>query len=59
MIIKLYNETTFIYIDKSKYINKKHYYEELIKNKFNKIQLKNNTINEINDKIKKYIKNNV
>ena len=58
MILKLYNENTFIYIDKSKYINKKYYYEELIKNKFNKTQIKNRTIDEINDKIKKYIKNN-
>ena len=31
MIIKNYNENTYIIIDKNNYVNKKHYYEELIK----------------------------
>jgi hypothetical protein len=59
MIIKKYNENNYIIIDKNNYVNKKHYYEELIKIKFNKTYLNNNTIDELNLKIKKYIKNKV
>ena len=59
MIVKMYNENSYIVIDKNNYVNKKHYYEELIKVKFNKTYLTNNTIDELNSKIKKYIKNKV
>jgi hypothetical protein len=59
MIIKTYNETNYIIIDKNNYVNKKHYYEELIKIKFNKSYLTNNTVDVINSKIKKYIKSKV
>ena len=59
MIIKNYNENTYIIIDKKNYVNKKHYYEELIKIKFNKTYLTNSIIDEINSKIKKHIKNKV
>lgn len=55
----MYNENSYIVIDKNNYVNKKHYYEELIKVKFNKTYLTNNTIDELNSKIKKYIKNKV
>jgi hypothetical protein len=59
MIFKKYNETNYIFIDKNNYVNKKHYYEELIKLKFNKSYLTNNIIDELNSKIKKHIKNKV
>ena len=59
MIIKMYNTTNYIIIDKNNYVNKKHYYEELIKLKFNKTYLNNNIIDELNSKIKKCIKNKV
>jgi len=59
MIIKKYNENSYIIIDKNNYVNKSHYYEELIKLKFNKTYLSNNIIDIINSKIKKYIKNKV
>jgi hypothetical protein len=59
MIIKLYNENSYIFINKNKYVNSKNYYEEILKLKFNKTQLNNNIVDEINLKIQKYIKNKV
>ena len=59
MIIKLYNENNYIFINKNKYVNSKNYYEEILKLKFNKTQLNNNIVDEINLKIQKYIKNKV
>jgi len=59
MILKIYNENNYIFIDKNKYVNNKNYYEELIKLKFNKTHLNINIVDQINLKIKKYIKNKV
>jgi len=44
MIIKVYNSTEYVFIEKNKYIQIKNYYDEMIRIKFNK---KHNVINEI------------
>jgi hypothetical protein len=51
MIIKEFNSNNYIFIDKNKYVNVKHYYEELIKIKFNKKQHSHNIISELKTKI--------
>ena len=59
MIIKLYNQNMYTVLDKKTYTNNKHYYEEILKLKFNKNYLNNNVVKDINLKIKTYIKNKV
>ena len=59
MILKLYNQTTYTVVDKNNYTNNKHYYEEILKIKFNKNYLNNNVVKDINLKIQTYIKNKV
>ena len=52
MIIKEFNSNKYIIINKNNYINVKHYYEELIKLKFNKKQHTPNIINSLKIKLK-------
>jgi hypothetical protein len=59
MIVKTYGENNFTYLDYSKYVNHKHYYEDLLKIKFNKTIKTQNIIDELKEKINKYIKNKV
>ena len=51
MIIKEYNNNTYVIIDKNNYINLKYYYNEILRVKFNKKQHANNIITEITSKL--------
>jgi hypothetical protein len=59
MILKLYNQNIYTVINKNNYVNNKYYYEELLKTKFNKKYTNSSVVDEINLKIKTYIKNKV
>jgi hypothetical protein len=59
MILKLYNNNSYVVLDKNNFVNNKYYYEELLKIKFNKTYINNNIVKDINLKIQKYIKNKV
>jgi|688.fasta_scaffold2768901_1 hypothetical protein len=59
MIVKVYGENKFTYINYSTYVNHTHYYEELLKIKFNKSIKTINIVEELKEKINKYIKNKV
>ena len=59
MILKLYNQNNYTIINKNNYVNNKYYYEEVLKIKFNKKYINSSIVDEINLKIKTYIKNKV
>jgi len=52
MLVKEYNKTTYIKLNFNDFLNKKHFYEELIRIKFNKKLLTTNTIDDIKSKMK-------
>ena len=52
MIIKEFNSTTYVFIEKNKYIQLKYYYEEILRIKFNKKQHSSNPAEEIKSKLK-------
>ena len=52
MILKEFNTTKYIIIEKNNYIYLKHYYEELLRIKFNKKQHSFNIIQEIKTNLK-------
>jgi hypothetical protein len=53
MIIKEYNTNNYIFINKSNYYIDYHYYEELIRIQFNKYKFKQNTKENIINKLQK------
>jgi hypothetical protein len=52
MLVKEYNKNTYIKLNFNDFLNKKHFYEELIRIKFNKKILTTNTIDDIKSKMK-------
>jgi hypothetical protein len=53
MLVKEYNKNTYTQIKYNDFLNKKYFYEELIRIKFNKKILTTNTIDDIKSKMKK------
>lgn len=54
MFVKEYNKNTYVYLNPSTFLNKKYFYEEMIRIKFNKKLLICNTVEDIMTKLKKY-----
>ena len=54
MFIKVNNSDTYVFINKNKYVYLKHYYEEIMRIKFNKKINSINVIDEIKGKIKQF-----
>jgi hypothetical protein len=52
MIVKLHNSDEYVNIKKSDYVSLQHYYEELMRIKFNKKLNSVNFIDELKSKIK-------
>jgi len=52
MLVKEYNKNKYIKLNFNDFLNKKHFYEELIRIKFNKKILTTNTIDDIKSKMK-------
>ena len=52
MLVKEYNKNTYTQIKFNDFLNKKYFYEELIRIKFNKKLLTTNTIDNIKSKMK-------
>ena len=52
MFIKQFNTNNYVFIEKNKYINQKHFYEEIMNIKFNKKQIIQSPITEIKSKLK-------
>ena len=52
MFVKEYNKNTYIFLNPANFLNKKYFYEELIRIKFNKKLLICNTIEDIKSKMK-------
>jgi hypothetical protein len=52
MLFKEYNKDTFVILKIEDFLNKKHFYEELIRIKFNKKLLISNTIEDLKSKLK-------
>jgi hypothetical protein len=52
MIIKEYNKNTYINLNYNSFLNKKHFFQEVIRIKFNKKFLLCNTIEDIKHKLK-------
>ncbi len=52
MLVKEYNKNTYIKLNFNDFLNKKHFYEELIRIKFNKKLSTTNTIDDIKSKMK-------
>jgi len=52
MFVKEYNKNTYVRLN-STFLNKKYFYEELIRIKFNKKLLICNTVDDIMNKLKK------
>jgi hypothetical protein len=52
MLVKEYNKNTYIKINIQDFLNKKHFYEELLRIKFNKKLSMTNTIEDIKSKMK-------
>ena len=52
MLVKEYNKNTYIKLNFNDFLNKKHFYEELIRIKFNKKLSICNTIDDIKSKMK-------
>jgi len=53
MFIKEYNKNTYVYLNPYIFLNKKYFYEELMRIKFNKKLLICDTVEEITSKLKK------
>ena len=54
MFIKVSNTNQYVYIHKNKYIHLKHYYEEIMRIKFNKKINSINVIDELKSKVKSF-----
>ena len=52
MIVKRFNTNEYVNINKSDYVSLQHYYEELMRIKFNKKLNSVNVIDELKNKIK-------
>ena len=52
MLVKEYNKNTYVNLNFNDFLNKKYFYEELIRIKFNKKLLTCNTIDNIKSKMK-------
>ena len=52
MIVKECNKNTYVKLNYNDFLNKKYFYEELIRIKFNKKLLTCNTIEDIKSKLK-------
>jgi hypothetical protein len=52
MIVKEYNQNTYVFLNPINFLNKKYFYEELLRIKFNKKILTCNTIEDIKHKLK-------
>ena len=52
MLVKEYNKNTYVNINFNDFLNKKYFYEEIIRIKFNKKLLICNTTEELKSKIK-------
>jgi transcription-repair coupling factor (superfamily II helicase) len=52
MLVKEYNKNTYIQINFNDFLNKKYFYQEIIRIKFNKKLLVCDTISDIKSKIK-------
>ena len=53
MFVKEYNKNTYVYLNPNTFLNKKHFYEEIIRIKFNKKLLIFDTVQDIMGKLKK------
>jgi hypothetical protein len=51
-MFKVNNTNTYVFIHKNKYIHEKHYYEEIMRIKFNKKINSINIIDELKNKLK-------
>ena len=58
MIIKVYNSNQYVIMNKSDYTCLKHYYEEMMRIKFNKKINSFNVIYDLKNKLKQ-LKNNI
>ena len=54
MFIKVNNKNTYVFINQNKYIHLKHYYEEIMRIKFNKKINSINVIDDLKTKIKQF-----
>jgi hypothetical protein len=54
MFIKVNNSNTYVFINKNKFTYLKHYYEEIMRIKFNKKINSINVIEELKCKIKRF-----
>lgn len=52
MLVKEYNKNTYVNLKINDFLNKKYFYEELIRIKFNKKILTTNTLDDIKSKMK-------
>ncbi len=52
MLVKEYNKNTYVKLNINDFLNKKYFYEELFRIKFNKKLLTSNTIDDIKSKMK-------
>ena len=52
MLVKEYNKNTYVFLNINDFLNKKYFYEELLRLKFNKKLLTCNTIEDIQHKLK-------
>jgi uncharacterized protein YnzC (UPF0291/DUF896 family) len=52
MIVKVYNTNQYVILNKSDYTCLKHYYEEMMRIKFNKKLNSINVIDDLNNKLK-------
>ena len=52
MLVKEYNKNTYVNLNFNDFLNKKYFYEELIRIKFNKKLLTCNTVDDIKTKMK-------
>ena len=54
MFVKVNNTNKYVFINKNKYIHLKHYYEEIMRIKFNKKINSINVIDELKCKLKSF-----
>jgi hypothetical protein len=53
MFVKEYNKNVYVYLNPSTFLNKKYFYEEMIRIKFNKKLLICDTVEDIMTKLKR------
>jgi hypothetical protein len=52
MLVKKFNSNEYVYISKNKFSNHSHYYQEIMRIMFNRVQSHNNIIEELQSKLK-------